>query len=114
MGFMERLRILNVRAITKDFIMKGNLSCEKLINHVDDLFKLSLEQIAGVERMAEKSAQNLLDALESSKKTTLAKFIYALGIREVGEATAKILANHFGSLEAIEKETEESLQNIHP
>ncbi len=64
-----------------------------------DLFKLSLQALAQLERMGEKSAQNLLDAIEHSKQTTLARFIYALGIRNVGEATAKELARHFATLD---------------
>ncbi|MGD2173424.1 MAG: NAD-dependent DNA ligase LigA, partial [Gammaproteobacteria bacterium] len=58
-----------------------------MIDTVADLYELTLEQVAGLERMAEKSAQNLLDALDESKRTTLARFVYALGIREVGEST---------------------------
>ena len=59
---------------------------------------LNLQTLAALERMGEKSAQNLLEAIERSKRTTLARFIYALGIRNVGEATAKDLARHFGKL----------------
>jgi DNA ligase (NAD+) len=84
----------------------------KLIENVADLYTLQLNQLASLERMAEKSAQNLLDALEASKKTTLPRFLYALGIREVGEATAKSLAHHFGELEPIYSVTEEELQTI--
>ena len=62
--------------------------------------------------MAEKSAQNLLDALEQSKSTTLPRFIYALGIREVGEATALALANHFAELDSIMQADEESLVEV--
>lgn len=72
-----------------------------LVSNVSDLYTLNLEQVSALERMAEKSAQNLLDALNKSKSSTLAKFIYALGIRNVGEATAKDLAKHFGSLSEI-------------
>ncbi len=82
----------------------------ELVNSPADLFDLTLEQLSGLERMAEKSAQNLLAALEKSKRTTLARFLYALGIREVGEATAQALANHFGSLEALRVTDEERLQ----
>ena len=74
---------------------------EKLITTVADLYSLELTVLSALERMAEKSACNLLAALEVSKSTTLAKFIYGLGIREVGETTAKNLAKHFGSLAAI-------------
>lgn len=83
-----------------------------LINDVADLYTLKPGQLAGLERMAEKSAKNLIDALESSKLTTLAKFIFSLGIREVGEATALNLANHFGKLEAVENAGEEELLSV--
>src|SRR5690606_22927179 len=65
------------------------------IKHVDDLFSLTQEQLSALERMGDKSAANLIAALQKSKNTTLPRFIYALGIREVGEATAVSLANHF-------------------
>jgi DNA ligase (NAD+) len=83
-----------------------------LVEHVDDIYNLTLEQLAGLERMAEKSALNLLQALEKSKATTLARFVYALGIREVGEATARSLALHFGSLQAISAANEEALLEV--
>ncbi|MBB71293.1 MAG: DNA ligase (NAD(+)) LigA [Legionellales bacterium] len=83
-----------------------------LIKTIADLYALDLQQLAGLERMAMKSAQNIIDALEKSKQTTLAKFLYALGIREVGEATARSLANHYGNLPDIMKATEEELQQI--
>ncbi len=82
----------------------------ELVHDPADLFGLTLEQISGLERMAEKSARNLLDALAKSRRTTLARFLYSLGIREVGEATALGLARHFGSLDAIEVADEEMLQ----
>lgn len=75
-----------------------------------DLYSLTLEQLSGLERMAEKSAQNLLDALAKSKQTSLNRFLYGLGIREVGEATAQALAQQFLTLKAIEDADEESLQ----
>ena len=81
-----------------------------LIEHVDDLYRLKVADIAALERMGEKSAQNLVDALVKSKQTTLARFIYALGIREVGEATAATLAAHFGSLDKLMAADEEALQ----
>ena len=65
-----------------------------------------------LERMGEKSAQNALDSLQKAKKTTLARFIFALGIREVGEATALNLANHFKTLEALQNATFEQLQEV--
>lgn len=85
---------------------------EQLIDHVDDLYHLSVEQLAGLERMGQKSAQNLVDALENSKTTQLGRFIYALGIREVGEATAQNLARHYGALEPLMAANEESLQSV--
>ncbi|TXJ16738.1 MAG: NAD-dependent DNA ligase LigA, partial [Alicycliphilus sp.] len=64
-------------------------------------YRLDLPTLAPLERMAEKSAQNLLDALQKSKRTTLPRFLFGLGVRHVGEATAKDQARHFGSLDAI-------------
>jgi DNA ligase (NAD+) len=72
-----------------------------LLHTPADVYGLSLETLAGLERMAEKSAANLLAAIETSKATTLARFIFALGIRNVGETTAKDLAKHFGSLDRL-------------
>jgi DNA ligase (NAD+) len=83
-----------------------------MIKNVADLYHLKLEQLEELERMGEKSAQNLLDALQKSKSTTLPRFLYALGIREVGEATAQALANHFGDLEGIEEADLETLQAV--
>ncbi len=85
---------------------------EELVANAADLYGLTVEQIAGLERMADKSAQNLVDALEASKQTSLARFIFALGIREVGEATALNLANHFGDLRPIIEASEEQLLNV--
>ena len=82
------------------------------IKAVADLYQLTREQLAGLERMGEKSADNLLNALEKSKQTTLEKFIYALGIREVGEATARNLALHFGNYAALSNATEDALQEV--
>lgn len=85
---------------------------QQLIENVADLYTLQLDQLAGLERMAEKSAQNILDALEKSRETTLARFIYALGIRDVGEATAKALANYFGDLPDLMAASSEELQKV--
>ena len=84
----------------------------ELVQTPADLFALTVEQVADLERMAEKSATNLVEALEKSRHTTLPRFLYALGIREVGEATAQSLASHFGSLEALCEANEESLQEV--
>jgi DNA ligase (NAD+) len=75
-----------------------------------DLYRLGLGALAGLERMAEKSAANVLAAIERSKETTLARFLFALGIRQVGEATARDLARHFGSLEGLMNADEAALQ----
>lgn len=72
-----------------------------VIFSVADLYELKTEQLIGLERLAEKSAANLVAAIDASKQTSLAKFLYSLGIREVGEATGQTLANNFGSLEAV-------------
>ena len=80
-----------------------------LINSFDDLFHLQLEDVANLERMAEKSASKLLVALENSKSTTLGRFLYSLGIREVGVTTAQNLADHFGFLQRIQDADEATL-----
>jgi len=77
-----------------------------------DLYALDPAGLAALERMGEKSAQNVLAALERSKRTTLARFIYALGIRSVGEATARDLARHFGALDPLVAADEEALQEV--
>jgi len=83
-----------------------------LIRSVADLFRLSREQLMSLERMGEKSADNLLAQLERSKKPPLDRLLYALGIREVGEVTATALARHFGSLETIRAASEEELVEV--
>jgi len=83
-----------------------------LVHTPADIYGLGQEQLAGLERMAEKSAANLLAAIETSKKTTLARFIFSLGIRNVGEATAKDLALHFGSLDKLIAANETDLHAV--
>lgn len=83
---------------------------QELVKTPADIYKLDMPSLLGLERMAEKSAMNLLHAIANSKQTTLAKFIYALGIRDVGETTAMNLANHFTSLENMQQATIEQLQ----
>ena len=95
----------------------GDKSVEQLVNvgliqGLPDIYKLELEQLVSLDRMAEKSSQNLLDAIEKSKLTSLPRFIYALGIRNVGESTAKDLAGFYGDLYEIMNQTEESLQLV--
>ena len=84
----------------------------KMVNNLADIYSLTREELANLERMGEKSADNILAALEHSKKTTLAKFIYALGIREVGESTARNFAKHFGTFEAFAAADELNLQQV--
>ncbi|MEW5839005.1 MAG: NAD-dependent DNA ligase LigA [Pseudomonadota bacterium] len=80
-----------------------------LVKRLDDLYRLRLEDLVQLPRMAQKSAQNLLDALEKSKKTTFARFLFGLGMPDVGEATAQALAGRFASLEALLAAVEEDL-----
>jgi DNA ligase (NAD+) len=77
-----------------------------------DLYSLTLPQLAGLERMGDKSAANLLAAIEKSKSTTLPRLLYGLGIREVGEATALALARHFGSLERLMSADEPAIRQV--
>jgi DNA ligase (NAD+) len=80
-----------------------------VVKTLPDLYRLGLMALANLDRMAEKSAQNVLEALEQSKRTTLPRFLFGLGIRHVGEATAKDLARHFGQLDAIMDASAEQL-----
>jgi DNA ligase (NAD+) len=84
----------------------------QVIRTLPDLYKLGFSALASLDRMAEKSANNLLEALEKSKQTTLPRFVFGLGIRHVGEATAKELARHFGKLDAIMDASEEQLLSV--
>lgn len=83
-----------------------------MVRNPADLYRLTRSEIAGLDRMGEKSAARLLAAIESSKETTLERFLYALGIREVGEATALALARHFGTLAAVQEASIEQLQEV--
>lgn len=84
----------------------------QIITTAADLYKLGVLKLAELDRMADKSAQNVVAALEKSKSTTLGRFIYALGIRHVGEATAKELASHFGNIDAVMQASEEQLLEV--
>lgn len=90
-----------------DQLVDGNV-----VRSLPDLYRLRLDDLASLDRMAEKSAQNVLDALEKSKSTTLNRFLFGLGIRHVGEATAKDLARHFGTLDAIMAASVEQLLEV--
>ncbi len=83
-----------------------------LVHDFADLYKLKLDTLAGLERMAEKSAQNLVDEIAASKKNSLARLIYAIGIPFVGERTAQLLAAHFGSMDSLADASEEELIEV--
>ncbi len=83
-----------------------------LVKNVADIYKLTKDDLLSLERMGDKSAQNILDEIEASKKLPLERVIYGLGIRMVGERTAQFLAEHFGSMEALEQASVEELQNV--
>ncbi|HEX8884471.1 MAG TPA: helix-hairpin-helix domain-containing protein, partial [Noviherbaspirillum sp.] len=84
----------------------------KVVTTAADLYRLGLTSLASLDRMADKSAGNVIKAIEKSKSTTLARFIYALGIRHVGESTAKELARHFGGIDALLKADEAQLLDV--
>ncbi len=90
----------------------AQLVARGLVKNYADLYRLDLEKLLSVERMGEKSAQNLLSAIERSKKTTLRRFLYALGIRHVGEATARALADYFRDVRRLYDASEEALMHV--
>ena len=85
---------------------------EGLIHTIADLYHLDVESLVKLERMAEKSAKNLVASLQQSKQTTLARFVFSLGIHSVGETTAQTLANHFATLKKIMNADEEKLLEV--
>lgn len=85
---------------------------EGLLQSVADLFRLTKESVGALDRMGDKSTENLLSSIAAARQTTLSKFIYALGIREVGEATARSLSEHFMSLDAILAAPVEALEDV--
>ncbi|MEW6614927.1 MAG: NAD-dependent DNA ligase LigA [Thermodesulfobacteriota bacterium] len=91
----------------------AQLTDKGLVKDVADLYSLSKEDLTGLERMAEKSAQNLLESIEKSKETTLERLLYALGIRHVGEHISKILTNTFKDMESLINATEDELTSTH-
>ncbi|MGE5714090.1 MAG: helix-hairpin-helix domain-containing protein, partial [Betaproteobacteria bacterium] len=103
-------RALDIEGLGEKLV--DQLVDEGLVQTPADLFKLGLGALAGLERMAEKSAANILAALERARSTTLERFIYALGIRHVGESTARDLARHFGSLDAVMDASEDELLQV--
>jgi DNA ligase (NAD+) len=90
----------------------NQLTDRKLVKNVADIYKLSKADLLSLERMGDKSAQNILDEIEGSKKLPLERVIYGLGIRMVGERTAQFLAEHFGSMDALMQAREEELQEV--
>jgi DNA ligase (NAD+) len=88
------------------------LLASDLVRHVADVFELDPDAVAGLERMGGKSAEKLLAAIDAARETTLPRFLYALGIREVGEATALALASHFRTLDALMDADEAALQEV--
>jgi DNA ligase (NAD+) len=90
----------------------NQLSERGLVKNVADLYKLTKSDLLSLERMGDKSAQNILNEIEASKKCPLERVIFGLGIRFVGERTAQFLAEHFGSLDAIMKADAEQLQEV--
>jgi DNA ligase (NAD+) len=90
----------------------AQLTDRGLVKNVADIYKLTKENLLSLERMGEKSAQNILDEIENSKRLPLDRVIYGLGIRFVGERTAEFLAEHFGSMDVLEHASVEELQNV--
>ncbi|HEC28255.1 MAG TPA: NAD-dependent DNA ligase LigA [Gammaproteobacteria bacterium] len=103
-------KAMNIEGLGDKLI--GQMVDVGLVNNPADLYSLTQSKLSDLDRMGDKSAANIIEALQKSKQTTLQKFIYALGIREVGEATALSLATHFGTLDAIIKADEESLLEV--
>ena len=86
---------------------------EGLIKKIEDIYTLTKDELMELEKMAEKSSQNLIEAIENSKEVRLARFLYALGIRNVGRHAGTLLEDHFGSIDKIMNASEEELSNIH-
>ena len=103
-------RALDIEGLGEKLV--DQLVDRQLVKHPADLYRLDAATLAGLERMGGKSAQNIVEAIARSKRTTLARLIYSLGIRNVGEATAKDLARHFGDLEALMSADAEALQRV--
>src|ERR1700691_4056807 len=102
--------IMNIDGMGEALV--NQLTERGLVKNVADIYKLTKSDLLSLERMGEKSAQNILDEIEGSKKLPLERVIYGLGVRMVGERTAQFLTEHFGSMEALEAATVEELQNV--
>jgi DNA ligase (NAD+) len=103
-------RAMNVEGLGERIV--DQLVDKELVHTPADLYRLSVEQLCDLDRMAEKSAANLVTELDRSRATTLERLIYALGVRNVGETTARDLARHFGDLEPLERASEEELLQV--
>jgi DNA ligase (NAD+) len=102
--------IMNIEGMGDALVTQ--LTDRKLVKNVADIYKLNKENLLSLERMGDKSAQNVLNEIEASKKLPLERVIYGLGIRFVGERTAQFLAEHFGSMDALMNASEEELQEV--
>jgi DNA ligase (NAD+) len=103
-------RAMQIEGLGKELVEQ--LVEKRLVRDLADIYHLKLESVAALERMAEKSAGNLIEQIEQSKSRELSRFIYALGIRHVGERGGRILADHFGSLDALAAASQEELSAI--
>ncbi len=103
-------RAMDIEGLGEKLVVQ--LVASNLVRHLPDIYDLTVPQLTCLERMGEKSAQNLLKALEASKQTTLARFLYALSIVHVGEYVARLLAEHFGALSAVEQASYDELVAI--
>jgi DNA ligase (NAD+) len=102
--------IMNIEGMGDALVTQ--LTDRKLVKNVADIYKLTKENLLSLERMGDKSAQNVLDEIKKSKELPLERVIYGLGIRFVGERTAQFLAEHFGSMDALMNASEEELQEV--
>jgi DNA ligase (NAD+) len=102
--------VMNIDGMGESLV--NQLIERSLVKNVADIYDLTKDKLLGLERFADKSAQNILDEIKNSKKLPLERVIYGLGIRMVGERTAQFLAEHFGSMEALESAGVEDLQNV--
>jgi DNA ligase (NAD+) len=102
--------IMNIDGMGEALV--NQLTDRGLVKNVADIYKLTKKDLLSLERMGDKSAQNILDEIDNSKKLPLERVIYGLGIRMVGERTAQFLAEHFGSMEALENASVEELQDV--
>jgi len=102
--------VMNIEGMGE--VLVNQLTDRGLVKNVADIYKLTKDNLLSLERMGDKSAQNVLDEIEASKKLPLERVIYGLGIRMVGERTAQFLAEHFGSMDALTEASEEELQNV--